>query len=968
MNDTLQQRFDAGLNQVPEVLQASLAEHWQAFRAHAASIVAAAGSDVWLESLPRVWACSEFVARACLQYPQMLEELVTGGELLRAREEGEVGRQVGEALAGVGDEAELKKRLRGLRRRELVRIAWRDLAGWADLEEVITELSWFAEACIDTALAQLHAWQQVQVGTPRNAAGEPQSLVVLGMGKLGARELNFSSDVDLIFAYPQEGETDGERALSNHEYFIRLGRRLIAALNDTTEDGFVFRVDMRLRPNGDSGPLALSFGAMEHYYQVHGREWERYAMVKARVVGGDRAAGADLLAALRPFVYRRYLDYGAFESLREMKQMVALEVRRKGMERNIKLGAGGIREIEFIGQAFQLIRGGREPALQERRILPVLEHLGRGDHLPGYAVAELSQAYIFLRRVEHRLQEFADKQTHDLPGDDVGRARLAFAMGFDGRQAFSAALAEHRARVDDRFEQVFAAPQAQHAASDALNLAGVWAGGLDEAAAPHALQAAGFEDAGEALRRLRALREGRNYQALSAQGRARMDRLMPLLIGAAGQAAAPGKTLERLLGLVERIAQRTAYLALLVENPMALSQLVKLCAASPWIANYLGQHPLLLDGLLDPRSLYVAQTREALGAELRARLESVPGEDLEQVMDALRHFKQAAVLRVAAADVSGAMRLMVVSDHLTWIAEAVLEEALESAWRYLVARHGRPLCTSEGEVCDKGFAVVAYGKLGGIELGYGSDLDLVFLHGAERETLETTGERPVPVPVFFARLGQRLIHILTTRTPAGVLYEVDTRLRPNGASGMMVSNLQAFEEYQQRSAWTWEHQALVRTRVVAGDPLVARRFEAIRREVLGRRREPAALRKEVREMRERMREALSKGKPGHFDIKQDPGGIADIEFMVQYGVLAWARDHPGLLTYPDNIRLLAGFAENSLLPQEDVDLLSETYRLFRARVHGLALQEQFAVVPGEEFAAQREGVLRIWQTLMEDPV
>lgn len=959
---TPEHSLDDVLNAIPQPLRERVQRQWLSLceSAPATSLPA-----VFRAELARVWACSEFVADACVRHPDLLQDLSGSGDLVRSYAAGHYRRQLSALLDGVADEAQLGVLLRRFRRREMVRIAWRDLAGHCELNEVVTDLSALADACIDLALEHLYRWHCEQWGTPCNADGVPQQLVVLGMGKLGAGELNFSSDVDLIYAYPEDGETrDGRRSTSNQEFFIRLCQRLGNVLNNPTAEGYVFRVDTRLRPFGESSAQALSFDAMEDYYQVHGREWERYAMIKARVVAGDAEAGAELMAMLKPFVYRRYVDYGAFQSLREMKAMIGREVQRKGMEDNVKLGAGGIREVEFIGQAFQLIRGGREPTLQVRRILTVLEALRGFGWLPDFVVDELTESYTFLRNTEHRIQEYQDRQTHDLPEDDTGRLRLAWSMGFDDWAAFEAVLRDHMRRVHQHFEQVFAAPQTEHAESDTLDLTGVWQGNLDQEQACHALAQAGYTDTAEVYRLVQQVRQGRAFLGLSAQGRTRMNHLMPLLLGAVGQGEQPDITLQRLLHLVETIAKRSSYLALLVENPMALSQLVRLCGASPWIASQLAHYPLLLDELLDPRSLYAPPRRKELSNELRQRMMYVAPEDQEAQMDALRHFKQANTLRVAAADVMEAVPLMVVSDHLTELAEVLLDETLTLAWRHMIGRHGRPAC-GEGRACDTGFAIIAYGKLGGIELGYGSDLDIVFLHSNESEGRQTDGERPVDNAVFYARMAQRIIHILGTRTPAGVLYEVDTRLRPSGASGLLVSGLDAFATYQGSEAWTWEHQALVRARGVAGDPAVIEAFEQVRREILGRQREQGKLRQEVREMRERMRGQLAKGGAEKFDLKQDPGGIADIEFMVQYGVLAWAHEHPALLDFTDNIRLLERLAQAGRLPSADADLLADAYRAYRARVHRLTLLEQPALVEGGEFDALRAQVSRIWRELME---
>ena len=939
-----------------------------------------------LGELCRVWACSEFVAQRCVSRPALLLDLIASGDLQRryhpvndsGNPSGDMAAHVQQALQAVTDADALGDSLRRLRQREMVRIAWRDIANLADLNETMADLSALADACIQGAMGWLHAALATQLGEPLDASGKSQGMLVLGMGKLGAGELNFSSDVDLIFAYPDEGETTQGKV--NSVFFTQLGQQLIRALDETTSEGFVFRVDMRLRPFGQSGALVSSFAGLEHYYQAHGRDWERYAFIKARVVAGDRAAGESLFDILRPFVFRRYLDYGAFESLREMKQMVESELKRKGMIDNVKLGAGGIREVEFIGQAFQLVRGGREPDLQRREIQTVLSWLGEHDYLPAYAVQQLLAAYEFLRNTEHRIQEFQDQQTHRLPGDASGRHRLAFSMGFVDWDEFLPALRGHMTRVHSHFEQVFASPQTGHATMDDSGLSRLWLAEPDVAEASMILQAAGYHDAQALYSRLRVLKTGRCYDALSRSGRARMDRLIPLLLGVVSkhesEAVARDTTLLRVLSLLETIASRTAYLSLLGEQPMVLSQLVRLCAASPWITQLLARHPILLDELLDPRSLYAPPKRPQLEADLQRRLSRFDENDLEQAMDALRLFKQASVLRVAAADVVKAVPLMEVSNHLTDIAEVVLQAALELAWRHLLERHGRPSCAVSMQSAissNMGFAVIAYGKLGGLELGYGSDLDLVFLHadsGADVPVTEamTDGAKPIADTVFYARLGQRIIHILTVLTPAGVLYETDMRLRPSGASGLLVTGLESFAAYQRQQAWTWEHQALVRARMVAGDARLGAEFETVRREVLMLPRETEALRKDIAEMRERMRETLTDQQTGQFDLKQGRGGIADIEFMVQFGVLNWAHKIPTLTDYTDNIRLLESFTQQRMEPDflsaDDAAFLADAYRRYRAEVHRLALQDQKAVVADDQFIAERRRVTQLWQAVM----
>ena len=920
-----------------------------------------AADAIEFDELCRVWAASEFVAAKCVNRLGLLQELVTSGDLLRAYGQSDYPQKLRQALQSVDDEPQLMRVLREFRTREMVRIAWRDIAGRSPLSETLRDISDLADNCIMQSLSLLERWAHQQWGVPRDENGEAQMLVVLAMGKLGAGELNFSSDVDLIFTYPQEGETDGQRELSNSAYFAWVGKQLIRVLEDVTADGFVFRVDMRLRPFGNSGPLAICFDAMEHYYLSHGREWERYAMVKARPLNGDTPATHALMAVLRPFVFRRYLDFGVYEALRDMKQRIEVEMKRKGMLNNIKLGAGGIREVEFIGQAFQLIRGGRERALQTRQIVSVLQILAGLDVLPAYVTAELTEAYTFLRLTENRLQQYNDQQTHILPANTDHQRCLALAMGYRDWAAFKIALDEHRQRVHEHFQQVFAAPQIGEgtANGETQQLLHLWRGDLGESQGVELLQTLGFSDAVTLRPKITGLRQSQLYRTLSARGKERLDLLMPLVIAAAARYGHAGQVMQRVLGLIQAVAKRSSYLSLLAEYPMALSQLVKLCAASSWIATNLSKHPLLLDELLDPRTLYRPPSRPQLEQDIDARLSAITEDDLEQQMDALRHFKQTNVLRVAAADIAEAVPLMVVSDHLTYIAEVVLQRVLRLAWEHMCRRHGLP----ERPAGGTGFAVIAYGKLGGIELSYGSDLDLVFIYDADPNG-ETRGEKPIANSVFYSRLGQRMIHILTAFTPAGELYEVDMRLRPSGESGLLVTHIDRYSDYQLNKAWTWEHQALVRTRAVAGEVPVIAAFNALREQVLQRPREGGKLREEVVSMRARMRAELDHSAPDQFDLKQGLGGIADIEFMVQYMVLGWAQVCPKLTVYSDNIRILESAVAYGLLSAEQGGMLMDIYRRLRSQVHRRALQEQDAVVDNTLFTEERRKVNEIWQYVM----
>jgi len=917
-----------------------------------------------MAEIEQVWGLSDYVAQTCLRRPQLLAGLHAAGLLGRAYQAGEMASRLAATLGDVADEGALESALRRFRQGEMVRVIWRDLLRVASLDETLEDLSELADVCIREALARLYDWAVAKSGVPRGTDGAAQRLVVLGMGKLGARELNLSSDIDLIFCFPEHGRTDGERPVENEQFFTRLGRQLINVLGRQTVDGFVFRVDMRLRPFGDSGPLVATYDAMENYYHSQARDWERYAMVKARAITGDPDEIKPLSDMLRAFVYRRYIDFGVIESIREMKRMIERELHKKGMDANIKLGQGGIREIEFIGQAFQLVRGGREVDLQVRPIQQVLTRLGEKGILPDFAVRALLEAYRFLRLTENRIQAWKDEQNHRLPADPVGRERLAASMGFEGWEAFTRALERHRRHVHEQFGHVFAAPQTEQVEHESP-LAAVWRAEADDGAALAALQEAGFADAPGILGRLSGFRQSTVVKALPTRGRAKLRQLMPPLIEAAAQSEDPDVTLDRLLQLIAAIVRRTAYLDLLLENPLALSQLVRLVSESSWVVSQLIRQPLLLDELLDPRRLYSPLHGSELVSELHTLLASVADGDIEQEMERLRQFAQGNRLRVAAADIVGAIPLMVVSDYLTGIAEVTLEHVQRSAWRDLLNKHGRP---GGLEGMDNGFAVIGYGKLGGIELGYASDLDLVFLHGSADVNAMTEGKRSVPNDVFYARMGQRLVHMLTTRMPSGLLYETDMRLRPNGNSGALVSSLNAFERYQLNDAWTWEHQALVRARPVAGDPVVRARFSAIRHQVLCLPRDPDRLLDEVRDMRRKMRDGLDRSDAESFHIKQGTGGLVDIEFIVQYAVLRWAHEYPDLTEWTDNARLLERLSKHRLLPEGAADQLWNAYQLYRGVVHRRALQEQGSLIPAAQLAEERAMVRDIWIDVIGDDV
>ena len=840
--------------------------------------------------------------------------------------------EIGNALAGsrADDEVSLRRRLRRLRQRVFLRVMARDLEGSADLAEVCGTMSELAEQEIAAALDWADAALRARFGTPRSPAGQPQQLAVIGMGKLGGRELNVSSDIDLVFVYPEEGDTDGARKLSNHEYFLHLGRKFVALLAEVTEDGFAFRVDMRLRPYGDSGPLVTGFEALEAYFVTQGREWERYAWIKARPITGGRHD--ELAGIVRPFVFRKYLDFATLAAMRRLHAEVRREVARRELADHVKLGPGGIREIEFIAQALQLVRGGRDPELTQRPTLDVLKVLSRKKLLPGDVAEDLCSAYIFLRNVEHRLQYLDDQQTHKLPKDADDRARVAAMMGFAGWDAFAGELARVRDAVTRHFSDVFAESEA---------------GGLevwqeDRDAIARELEALGFRDAPAGAARLAAARGGQRYALLPEDSKRRFDALVPALAGAAAATADPDATLARGLDLIEALARRAAYLALLVERPEALERVAKMISASSWAAEFVTRHPLLLDELLDDRLLDAAPDWAAFDRDLRSALASAGG-DAERQMNVLREQHRAQVFRLLAQDLAGLLTVERLADHLSELADRVLGATLDLIWSQMPARHReRPR-----------FAVIGYGKLGGKEFGYASDLDIIFLY-------DDADER---APENYARLAQRVNSWLTSHTSSGVLFETDLRLRPSGASGLLVSSLAAFDEYQQKMAWVWEHQALTRARYCAGDKSVGDAFEAIREGILKRKRDHSVLAREILAMRAKML-AAHPNRSGLFDVKHDRDGMIDIEFIVQFLVLAHAHEFSSLTKNLGNIALLGIASELGLVPAERAEQCRAAYREFRRIQHALRLNgAQYARVPQERIDGHAQAVRALWSAV-----
>ncbi len=913
-------------------------------------------------ALMPVFALSDFIARSCIQDPSLLTLLLEEGLLGAAHPD--YADELRTQLRDVSEEGALHDQLRQYRRLQMVRLAWLDLTNQQDIETSLEQVSLLADALISAAYEWCYEHLAKRYGYPR-AEGQQQAMLIIGMGKLGGGELNFSSDIDLIFCYPQQGETEGgKKTLENQQFFTKVGQKLISALNQITAQGQVFRVDMRLRPFGDSGPLVMHFAALEDYYQEQGREWERYAMVKGRVINLQDSATEELSAILRPFVFRRYIDFSAIDALRNMKALISKEVRRRQLTDNIKLGAGGIREVEFIVQTFQLIRGGREQDLQHPSLLTILDVLKQREYLQVQDAEQLREAYLFLRKTEHSLQQFSDQQTQQLPEEQSDQLRLSQVMGFDDYAAFVSELNRHMAFIHEQFMQLIGDEPETQDAEEISDLVDLWTLPLnDEEALPLLQQFVCQQKSEELWQKLKVFAEEMRQRSMGKRGRETLDKLMPCLLHLVLENEQAQQLLERMMVVIKSICRRTTYLELLLENRGAMEQLVRLCSASPWIAQQISHFPILLDELLNAAHLYELTPLDGYGDELRMSMLRIPEQDLEAQMEALRQFKLSQQLKIAAADVTGVLPVMEVSDHLTFLAEAVIKEVVLDAWQQMVARYGRPAGVQGDEL---GFAVVAYGKLGGIELGYGSDLDLVFLHNCNSQQ-QTDGEKAIESGNFYIKLAQRIMHLFNTKTASGDLYETDLRLRPSGNAGLLVCHVNGFAEYQHQEAWTWEHQALVRGRVVFADTSLAEEFNHIRKQVLCQPREIQKLRDDVRQMREKMREHLSKTRHDDtaFDLKQGRGGIADIEFLVQFWVLAHSARYPQLCEFSDNVRILRTLEIHEIIDPDWVNVLTQAYLIYRNAGHRHTLAGEPAIDTTGDLNALQQQVSHIWQQVFE---
>ncbi|MFH2057409.1 MAG: bifunctional [glutamate--ammonia ligase]-adenylyl-L-tyrosine phosphorylase/[glutamate--ammonia-ligase] adenylyltransferase [Pseudomonadota bacterium] len=935
------------------------------------------GTDLEADLIKAVFF-SEYIASSINRNPAFLKDLIDSKDLFNTYSSVAYEKKIKSRLAGLTHVNEIKTMLLQVKSYETIRIAWRDLTGKAGLEETLEDLSCLADAIVQTTINSIYDQVSMTHGLPLDRDGNAQGIIVLAMGKLGARELNFSSDIDLIFVYPKDGDTNGDQSITNGEFFTKVCRKFLKFFSPGSHETNFYRIDTRLRPFGDGGPLVMSKAAFEEYYQAQGREWERYAMIKARPVAGDIEAGFRVLKNLNSFIYRRYFDYGSFDSFREMKHRIARQVKNKKLKNNIKLGAGGIREIEFFGQLFQLIRGGVEPKLQELKILKVLDLLQIHRCVDETTKNDLKQAYVFLRQVENRLQAYGDCQTHDIPQKKEHRAVLSISMGYDSWNDFVNALDAHMDRVHYHFNQLLLIDEKEKSDKVLEALKELWININDPQFAAETIDIGNFKEPGKVLEILRSFESHPNTKQLTPNGQKKLARLIPLLVKKIGEQTSPDEILVKLIDLIITIERRTCYLSLLIENTSALDTLITLAHKSGWIITFLSGHPALLDELMQPATLYSPPGKEALEQEMADRMSGITSKDLEFLLEELCVFRQVNMLRVAAADISGNYPLMKVSDHLTYIAEIVLTQVLCIAWDIVTIKYGFPEELSDHELSGQGvsgpelyrqgiencgFAIVAYGKVGGFEMGYKSDIDIVFLHkGGSKPTQGTN--KSIDTTRFYSNLGQRIIHALTVHTPAGTLYGADMRLRPGGAAGMIVSHIDSFEAYMENEAWTWEHQALIRARPVAGDRTVCSQFEKIRKNLLTKKRDPLILKKEVCEMREKMRAQHLKAAKGQVDLKQSKGGIVDIEFLVQYLILKHAWANPDITAWTDNIRLLESLDVQGLISAQQSEQLQKAYIVMRQAIHHLNLQEKTLEISEDLFKENRRQVTNLYDQFL----
>ncbi len=910
-----------------------------------------------------VWYASPFIRRVCLAQPQWLHNLVnTNG--LHTDYSVENYKQILHAIISEAQTTdEVQRILRQQRVSQFARIAWRDLQNYTSVQQILKELSDFAEVCIDSALSWCFAWLKLQTHVGEFEKTLPQQVIVFALGKLGGGELNFSSDVDLVFAYHGDTNHSQDEQTKAVGFYLKLIQLLIKVLAEQTQDGFVFRVDTRLRPFGDSGTLLPSLSAIDQYFQTHGRDWERYAWIKARAIAGEIELGKHFLEEVSPFVFRRYFDYGAAQSLREMKALVDQKARQKFSQENLKIGLGGIREIEFIAQMFQLIYGGKNKDLRTKATLKTLKQLEKYNLLSKQSIAILVDAYIFLRKAENGLQIREDQQTHILPTDEVEKKRYSFLMGFQTWEEFYSEYKLHTSNVNTEFQSLLHEKDLSENESDVEDYVLLWQQIEDEGYSIKTLEKYFAKDKKEIYEYLNSFHQSGTVKQLVPVARQRLDRFVPIMLQCVSRLDKPALVLTRFIKILNKIVQRSTYISLLTENQTKLSKLFNLIEVSDWVTQYVATHPLLLDEILRMEKSYVPPSLDEMRQQLRVSMH-VLDDDLEKYMESLREFKHAQVLQIAAADIVEDFPIMKVSDHLSWLAEVCIENAVKRAHKDLVDKHGEPICEDGSRKFKANILIVEYGKLGGLELGYGSDLDLVFLHNSAGANCETNGEKKLRNEIFFTRLVQRTIHILSTVTSAGKVFDVDARLRPYGQSGPIVSTIAAYEKYLKNEAWLWEHQALIRARPVTNDQSLQEEFSRIRREVLCQLRDIMEVKCSIIEMREKILLEHGSKDGAKFNIKKDKGGIVDIEFIVQFLVLAHAHKNNKICVYTDNIRILDACSQTGLIEQETAEELKEIYLVYRKHLHKLNLQMLPETVMANEFEEERSIVQNHWASLL----
>ncbi|GAB4223036.1 MAG: bifunctional [glutamate--ammonia ligase]-adenylyl-L-tyrosine phosphorylase/[glutamate--ammonia-ligase] adenylyltransferase [Gammaproteobacteria bacterium] len=917
----------------------------------------------WQTQLFKMLVCSEYVASLLSREPQLLQQLVNESAFSRLYSRYDYQRQIRQQLATVTDELQLMRQLRVFRHQHMMRIIWRDVNNLATLKNTLEDLSNLADACIQYVMTYLYQKFTTQHGFPCNEQNYRQHIIVIAVGKLGARELNFSSDIDLLFCYPSRGYTSKSH-IANQQFFTQLVQQFIKLLGQKTQDGFLYRVDVRLRPFGQAGSLVMTIDELQNYYQNHGRAWERYVLVKARIIYPRHNEHTKALKRLlRAFVYRHYVDYSVIESLRDMKKRIEANVRQKNLTNDIKSGPGGIRFIEFIVQVFQIIRGGQERRLQQPNLLRTLSYLGRIRALPAQVIADLTQAYSWLRQLENRIQMVFDRQTHQLPISKIEQNRLAYALNEQDWPALEKLLATYRQVVIKHFADVIAEPQTIEDAKQTLpQILHIIKHPDEESTNLVLLQKCGFIQVAQINELITGVLSHKRYKKLTTNIRLVFDNLFSRLIALTASCTDQVETLRRALDIFEAIMRRSVYLTLLNERPQILPVLVQLADCCAWLCEKIAQFPLLLDKLLHVDAK-LPHTRSYLAKQVRHYLADC--EDSEQAHKALQRFHMIEIFNTAISETVYQLPLMQVSDRLAIIAEIVLENVYQIALDDVTSRFQfRNRLTPE----DCPLMMVAYGKLGGGEMSYISDLDLIFIYD---NTITQCPEISLLNQEFYLTVARRILHLLQARTTMGILYQIDTRLRPSGNAGLLVTSFDAFAEYQRNTARTWEHQALVRARAINGPAQLQAKFQQFRRELLTQQRDINLLRTQIDSMRQQMREQLLLRNKGFYDIKQASGGMVDIEFLSQFLVLGWSHLYSSLVEYADCIHIFKQTAQLNLLTPSQTELLINAYRQYRQIQHRRILmnvsERQIYSVPEAEVNELAKQVIAVWQSIIKEP-